>query len=453
MNKLKIGRIESDGDFMLPIDASIERFAFIGISGAGKTSAATVLAEEFCKNRQPWIAYDPTGVWWGLKHGTKSHAGYPVVVIGGQHGDLPLDKNKGAQIAEALISENVFAVIDVKAESKTTWRKFLTEFSLRLLDFSPDVPRHIFIEEASDFAPQRTRVRVTAECKEAIERLVRTGRNNGYGSSLINQRPATVDKDILSQVGNLFVLRTIGKHDRKALYEWMESNWQDVASAKSFLDKLPKLDDGHGWFWSPQWLKQFLPFEIRRRETFHPGETRRSSGTNVPGEIADATEFIERLKRQLGKKTFAVSDHGGEIKKHEIDKSSHEFDMLRTEKERLFNQLNEERDLRRKAEERLTAVKALLSPQWEQMQKIFAEVSVNGNVAQSDAGDYEIWLQKFRGSKKKILEIFIQRGRLNKKQAQILTGLGKDSIRIYFDELRRASLIRQDGDDFILQKP
>src|SRR5204863_3363346 len=134
----------------------------------------------------------------------------------------PLEKHAGAKIAEALASENIFAVIDVSMESKHTWRQFLTEFSLGLMQLNPESPRHLFIEEAPEFVPQRTKVALTAQCKEAVERLVRLGRNRGYGCTLLSQRPATVDKDVLSQCENLFVLRTVGPHDRKALEEWIE---------------------------------------------------------------------------------------------------------------------------------------------------------------------------------------------------------------------------------------
>lgn len=185
--------------FTLPFNAAVQTFAIMGIRRSGKTSTACVLAEEMCKANLPWIALDPVGVWWGLRAAKNGKpGGYPVVVIGGQHGDLPLHKGAGAQIAEALVREPVCAVVDLSQESKRFWHTFVTDFCLRLMDLNPAVPRHLFVEEAPEFIPQRTKVDLTARCKEAVERLVRLGGNRGYGCTIISQRPATVDKDVLS---------------------------------------------------------------------------------------------------------------------------------------------------------------------------------------------------------------------------------------------------------------
>jgi hypothetical protein len=149
---LNIGLTTSGNKFELPYDTVVQTFAILAIRGAGKTCTATVIAEEMCKASLPWIAFDPTGVWWGLRSTYDGKpGGFPVVVIGGQHGDIQLEKDAGARIAEAVISENVFVVIDLKVESKHTWRRFLTDFSLKLLELNPDTPRHIFIEEAPEF--------------------------------------------------------------------------------------------------------------------------------------------------------------------------------------------------------------------------------------------------------------------------------------------------------------
>src|SRR5881396_3657223 len=134
------------------------------------------------------------------------------------------------------------------------------------MQLNPESPRHLFIEEAPEFVPQRTKVALTAQCKEAVERLVRLGRNRGYGCTLISQRPATVGKDVLSQCENLFVLRTTGPHDRKALSEWIQAKASD-AGLEKFLGDLAGLENGHAWFWSPHWLHTFEKIRVRPRKT------------------------------------------------------------------------------------------------------------------------------------------------------------------------------------------
>jgi len=306
MTKLNIGVTSSGRQFTLPFDAALQKFALMGISGSGKSSTATVMAEEMCKANLPWIALDPVSVWWGLRSNRDgSPGGHPVVVFGGDHGDLPLEKGAGAKIAEALVTESVFAVIDLSLESKRFWHQFVTDFCATLMQLNPEVQRHIFIEEAPEFVPQRTKVDLTARCREAVERLVRLGRNRGYGYTLITQRPATVDKDVLSQCENLIVLRTVGAHDRKALSDWLNEKATDKKYEK-FLDDLSHLDNGQGYFWSPMWQHEFTKIRVRERETFHPGETRKVGRAPKAVALRDVKDFVAKLRPQLTKTTVAV---------------------------------------------------------------------------------------------------------------------------------------------------
>jgi len=48
------------------------------------------------------------------------------------------------------------------------------------------------------------------------------GRNRGIGVTLINQRAATINKDVLTQLDTLLAFRNVAPQDRKALKEWVE---------------------------------------------------------------------------------------------------------------------------------------------------------------------------------------------------------------------------------------
>jgi DNA helicase HerA-like ATPase len=63
--------------------------AVLGIRDSGKTYTATELAEHLFEAGIPFIAFDPIGVWRYLRVPGKGR-GYPIVVAGGQAGDLPL---------------------------------------------------------------------------------------------------------------------------------------------------------------------------------------------------------------------------------------------------------------------------------------------------------------------------------------------------------------------------
>lgn len=69
----------------------------------------------------------------------------------------------------------------------------------------------VVIDEAHLVAPQRGSVPVH------VQWLATTGRKNGYSTIIITQRPAKIDKDILSQLMGLYLGGFGEKSDRKAL--------------------------------------------------------------------------------------------------------------------------------------------------------------------------------------------------------------------------------------------
>lgn len=406
---LMMGREADSGrTFALPVDALVQTFAVMGIRGSGKTTAVAVLAEEFSKAGLPWIMLDPVGVGWGLRAGKdgKPGGGLPVVVFGGSHGDLPLDKDGGRKVA------------------------------------------------------------VTAECKEAVERLVRLGRNQGYGCSIITQRPATVDKDILSQAENLVVMRTVGKHDRKALMEWLEPKFGEQgfdekgirAEGTKLVNSLAALDSGVAYFWSPHWLKQFKKVRLRDRTTFHPGQTRSVGKTIGPVTLSDVTEFVEKVRRQFSvSKPVSVPARkvpaAVPMSKALLDAtfptvSVQEVDDLKNRVAELQKQIAEERVRRADAENRLAAVRKFMGPQYEAMKKLFEKLGTPGSNGAADPSAYAPWLEKAgkRGTKR-LLEIMIDRGEVTRTQLATLAGLGQTgTFRNYLSWLKSNSLVEVNGE-------
>lgn len=449
MSHLNIGKTANGRPFTLPVDAALQKFAILGISGSGKSSTAAVLAGEMCQNNLPWIALDPVSVWWGLRAARDgSPGGYPVVVFGGDHGDLPLEKGAGVKIAEALVAEPVYAVIDLSNESKRFWHQFVSDFALTLMHHNPDVQRHIFVEEAPEFIPQRTKVDLTARCKEAMERLIRLGRNRGYGFTLISQRPATVDKDALSQMDNLFALRTVGAHDRKALSDWLaEKNSGDKIEA--FLDDLPSLESGEAYFWSPHWQKAFTKIKVRERETFHPGETRKIGKAIKKVALRDVREFVEKIRPQLTKTVVAVT---APVSKRDVPESMEDvateqvmqvqsriapvkemvekekYDAVLKDQKDLANRLMEASRKANEAHRRIEALRKALQPQYDVFKALFEELGASGNGHVSDPGVYHPWLEKAGGGKRRrMLEVVIERKEVTRAQLSTLSGTSINS--------------------------
>lgn len=282
----------------LPAEEFIEaKAAFIGKSGRGKSGAVKVLMEELVRADLPFVAFDPVGIMWGIRSSLDGTGpGLPVLVIGGEHGDLPLDRKAGAKTADLVVRENVSCIIDFSEEPKAAYREFIRDFAHEVFRRN-DTPRIIILEESPELVPQRMRPDL-AETFEAVERLVSRGRNKGLGVVLVSQRAATINKDVLTQVDSLFVFGLTAPQDRKALGDWIDA-WDLKSQAGKFDQGLASLHVREAWFWAPESFGGvFRKVKIRPFETFHPDRThlRRTGLLKVRPVMVDVAGLVARVK-------------------------------------------------------------------------------------------------------------------------------------------------------------
>jgi uncharacterized protein len=222
-----------------------------------------------------------------------------------EHADLPLTRDMGRQIARVVVEENISCVISTFGMPKVAQRHLIAEFAEEILNIN-NSPRHIFIEEAHEFVPQRIQPGA-GKTFAAVEALVTMGRNRGLGVTIINQRAATVNKDVLTQLDTLIALRNVGPQDRKALHEWVEAKSADGDFDK-FIESLPSLPTGEAWIWSPEFLGVFERIKIRKRETFHPDREKIGDKFVMPSlDQVDVQSFIERFSQEIEKPKAAAT--------------------------------------------------------------------------------------------------------------------------------------------------
>lgn len=286
----------------LPLEAITETIAILGIRGSGKTNTCVVLTEELLDAGQQIVIIDPTDVWWGLKSSKNGkEAGYPVIVFGGRHGDVPLTAADGATVADFIVEERLPAILSLRHfESQGDMRRFVTDFARRLYhrkgEEGRDTPMLLAIDEGHLFVPQRV-TGAEAQMVGAIQKLVRQGRTSGIGVAVIDQRAASVNKDILTQLELLICHRTSSPQDRKALEGWIEQH--DTADQKeTFLARLPELARGVAWCWSPGWLDIFKEVPVRERRTFDSSATPKAGEKRVtPTTLAHVD--LDALKKKM----------------------------------------------------------------------------------------------------------------------------------------------------------
>ncbi|MCG3177564.1 MAG: hypothetical protein MOGMAGMI_02538 [Candidatus Omnitrophica bacterium] len=294
---LTLGKSELTGQtFQIPAARSgTKKWGIVGISGSGKTHNAAVLAEQYIHNSIPIVVFDPVGRWWDLGIAADGHSkGLPIAIIGGQHGQIDLTPDMGSAIARYVSEHRVPTVIDLsQMRSKSHWRQVVADFGNELFEINR-TPVQIIIEEAPEFVPQRVMESV-AGVYGAMDKLIRIGRNKGIGITLIAQRPQMINKDSLSQVNALLVMRLSDPGSIDAAQVWLEAQGADSDLIDTFIAQLPTLADGTGLVLSPAWLKTFDRVHFNLRETFHYDPESDEDETLTP-DIAQAVDTAQLEK-------------------------------------------------------------------------------------------------------------------------------------------------------------
>ena len=245
--KARVGEIKFP---VLSADALDDRIAIVGTAGSGKTYAAKGFVERLLGIGARVAIVDPLGVWWGLRASADgSSAGYPVVVFGGRHADVPITAEMGTALGRMIAREALVCVVDLsELGSNAARRRFMAAFSEALYETNEE-PLHLVLDEADLWAPQRP-IKGWEGLLGHIEEIVRRGRVRGFIPWLITQRPAVVHKDVLSQADILIAMKLTASQDRDAIGAWIEGQ-ADRQEGKRILGDLPRLQRGEGYLWAP----------------------------------------------------------------------------------------------------------------------------------------------------------------------------------------------------------
>lgn len=438
------------GTLSMPPEAATKTFALLAKRGAGKSYTGAVMAEEFHKVGIPFVVFDPIDVWWGLRlNKDGKNKGLPVVVFGLEHADIPLERDMGAIIAQAIVHENISCVISTFGMPKVGQRQLIAEFAEELLRIN-NTPRHIFIEEAHEFVPQRV-FGAMGKTFAAVESLVVMGRNRGLGVTLVNQRAATINKDVLTQIDTLIALRNVAPQDRKALKEWVEAHSAE-GDFEQFIQSLPSLPTGEAWVWSPEFLETFERIKIRERETFHPDREKLGTSFVMPRlEQGDIQTFIDTFKHQVvGGKSEMEKKSGGEpVTTLDVEANRVKIleDQLKTLAEEHQIELDAKDGVIEKLEGKIADIKKIIL---DGETTIVGGQNAPGVTKTFNDSQVEMWAGKLKGGAARILKLLAEKYPLKFTRNQIAL-LAQMSARggaynRYFVTLKRNNLIKMEGD-------
>lgn len=296
--KLKIGTSVKGDAFTIPLDLVTQTQAIVATKGKGKTYLAMVQTEEMLKAGAQVVCLDPTGVWWGLQaDGTGK--GFPIIIMGGEHGNVPLEPTAGEIVADFIVETGQSVILDLSYfESDSSQDRFVTAFAKRFyrLKAKSRTPVHLMLDEADSFCPQRT-IKGQEHMLGAFQAIVRRGRSRGIGITLITQRPAVLNKNVLMMAELLTCLGIVGNIDQDAVDDWVK-RYGTKAQRESFMATLASLPKGRAWFWSPAWLGCFTQVDVRKKLTFDSSKTP-SAGELVEKPAHLAKPDLDKLTKQI----------------------------------------------------------------------------------------------------------------------------------------------------------
>lgn len=326
----------------LPPDVVTSTLVIYGGKGMGKTNFGSVLVEEMTKKHLRWAVLDPLGVWWGLRHSADGQGpGIECLIVGGLHGDLPLEPTAGAVVADLVAEEEgTNVVIDFsRKQNGQMWSmgekvKFVTEYALRLFQRQGEItngrrrsPIMQILDESARYIPQMIPSGAIdlAKCVGAWEQVTEEGRNVGLGVTFLTQRSARMNKSVSELADAMISFRIVGPRSIEAVTDWLGTH-VEKSRQKEIVEQVRSLPVGHALVVSPGWLGVESVVQMRMRETFDssatpkPGERRKEPGKAAKPDLekyktrmaetiekakADDPKFLRReiveLKKQLAR--------------------------------------------------------------------------------------------------------------------------------------------------------
>ncbi len=176
--------------------------------------------------------------------------------------DMGVFSSKGNAI-DQLIEEGKTTIINLKGVSPDIQQMIVKRlatvaFELRKKNAVP--PMMMVVEEAHNYCPQGTAVLSS----KPLATIASEGRKFGLGLMVISQRPAKIDKNVLSQCGTQIILKVTNPNDVKAISQSIEGLTNGMTDDIQTMPIGMAMIVGAG-------IESPLLVEVRPRESRHGG--------------------------------------------------------------------------------------------------------------------------------------------------------------------------------------
>jgi hypothetical protein len=354
-----------ENGFALPIEAVTESIGIIAKRRAGKSTTARRLTEQLYHAKQHVVVVDPKGDWHGLLYARDGkRPGLPFIVLGGEHGHVPLEMNSGEVVARLVVEDRVNVILDLSRFRKNDVPVFMTPFLESLYRLKAQeqyrTAMMLIIDEADAIAPQKPDRTGQALMAAALEDIVRRGGQRGIGCTMITQRASVLSKNVLTQIGILIILRTIAPQDLRAMDDWISAHGTDDERT-AVMTALPTMAPGEAYVWAPGWPDGhgiFARVQMLLPETFDSSSTPRA-GVKASAPKHAATVDLGALQARMA----ATIAHAKENDPRELKQALAEARTAQIELQRKYDALSRGHDELFRERERLTKKRGLSATQ------------------------------------------------------------------------------------------
>lgn len=164
-----------------------------------------------------------------------------------------------------LVQEGRASIIDMKGVNPDLQAMIVSKLCTDLFDarkLNTVLPCMLVIEEAHNFCPEKGFERTVST--DILRTIASEGRKFGLGLLVVSQRPARVDKNVLSQCNTQIIMKVTNPNDLKAISKGLEGISSDVE------EDIKRLSPGVAMIVST-YIERPILVDIRTRKSKHGG--------------------------------------------------------------------------------------------------------------------------------------------------------------------------------------
>lgn len=227
-----------------PLELVGKTIAITGTTGSGKSTTDRTLLEQMLKVGYPFTVADIDNEYVNLKEMGQVILAGPSVDHGRIRNDVTLANPKQCYaLARRAYGQRLSVVLLLADLDDETRKLFLEAYARGLFEAAADPEHrneHFFaIEEIHEYCPQ-VGIAKDDPLRVAIIRLGKRGRKRKISLGLISQRPANIDKDVLT-MAHIFLCHFV-------TYATDITTYKNILPFKDIDERIPSMEPGDVWF-------------------------------------------------------------------------------------------------------------------------------------------------------------------------------------------------------------